>query len=63
MDRAYLASTRVLNALLVLVGLGLVVTALARGGGALAVGVVVGVLFALLGAGRLWLARPGAGER
>ena len=63
MDRAYLASTRVLNALLVLVGLGLVVTALARGGGALAVGVVVGVLFALLGAGRLWLARPGAGGR
>ena len=63
MDRAYLASTRVLNALLVLVGLGLLVTALARGGGALAVGVVVGVLFALLGAGRLWLARPGAGGR
>ena len=63
MDRAYLASTRVLNALLVIVGLTLVVAALARGGGALAVGVVVGVLFALLGAGRLWLARPGAGER
>ena len=63
MDRAYLASTRVLNALLVLVGLVLVVATLMRGGGALAVGVVVGVLFALLGAGRLWLARPGAGER
>jgi hypothetical protein len=62
-DRAYLASTRVLNALLVIVGLTLVVAALARGGGALAVGVVVGVLFALLGAGRLWLARPGAGGR
>jgi hypothetical protein len=62
-DRAYLASTRVLNALLVIVGLALIVAALARGGGALAVGVVVGVLFALLGAGRLWLARPGAGER
>ena len=63
MDRAYLASTRVLNALLVLVGLVLVVATLVRGGSALAVGVVVGVLFALLGAGRLWLARPGAGER
>jgi hypothetical protein len=62
-DRAYLASTRVLNALLVIVGLTLVVAALARGGGALAVGVVVGVLFALLGAGRLWLARPGADGR
>jgi hypothetical protein len=62
-DRAYLASTRVLNALLVLVGLVLVAATLMRGGGALAVGVVVGVLFALLGAGRLWLARPGAGGR
>jgi hypothetical protein len=62
-DRAYLASTRVLNALLMLVGLALIATALARGGGALALGVVVGVLFALLGAGRLWLARPGAGRR
>jgi hypothetical protein len=62
-DRAYLASTRVLNGLLVVVGLALVVATLARGGGALAVGMVVGVLFALLGAGRLWLARPGAGGR
>jgi hypothetical protein len=60
-DRAYLVSTRVLNVLLLLVGLALVVAAIARGGGALAVGVVVGVLFALLGAARLWLARPGAG--
>ena len=63
MERAYLNSTRVLNALLVLVGLALIVATLARGGGALALGLVVGVLLALLGAGRLWLARPRAGER
>jgi hypothetical protein len=62
-DRAYLASTRALNALLVLVGLVLMVVTLARGGGALALGLVVGILFALLGAGRLWLARSGAGRR
>jgi hypothetical protein len=62
-ERAYLTSTRVLNALLVLVGLALIVATLARGGGALALGLVVGVLFALLGAGRLWLARPRTGER
>jgi hypothetical protein len=62
-DRAYLLSTRALNALLVLVGLTLVVVTLARGGGALALGLIVGVLFALLGAGRLWLARPGADGR
>jgi hypothetical protein len=56
-QRAYLLSTRVLSALLVLVGLAMVATALARGGGALAVGVVLGTLLALLGAGRLWLGR------
>jgi hypothetical protein len=58
-QRAYLLSTRVLSALMVLVGLAMVATALARGGGALAVGVVLGVLLALVGAARLWLGRTG----
>ncbi len=58
-QRAYIASTRTLSALLLVLGIAMVVTALARGGGALAIGVVVGVLFALLGAARLWLARGG----
>jgi hypothetical protein len=58
-QRAYLLSTRVLSALLVLVGLAMVVSALARGGGALAVGVVLGALLALVGGGRLWLGRTG----
>jgi hypothetical protein len=56
-QRAYLASTRVLSALLLVVGVAMVVSALARGGGALALGVILGTMFALLGAGRLWLAR------
>jgi hypothetical protein len=56
-QRAYLLSTRILNALLIVVGIAMVATALARGGGAAALGVVLGVLFALLGAGRLWLTR------
>jgi hypothetical protein len=59
-QRAYLASTRTLSALLLVIGIALIVAALVRGGGPLAVGVVVGVLFALLGAARLWLARGGA---
>lgn len=59
MRRAYLTSTRVLSTLLMLVGLAMVVSALARGGGALALGVVLGTMLALLGAGRLWLARGG----
>jgi hypothetical protein len=65
-ERAYLASTRILSAVLVIVGLAMVTSAVARGGGALALGVVVGTLLALLGAGRLWLARGAAsrgGER
>jgi hypothetical protein len=57
--RAYFASTRVLGTMLVLVGLAMVVSAVARGGGALALGVVLGTMLALLGAGRLWLARGG----
>jgi hypothetical protein len=64
-DRAYHASSRALSALLVLVGLAMVVAALARGGGALALGVVLGTLFAVLGVLRLRLARGSdpSGER
>ena len=41
----------------------MVATALVRGGGGLALGVVFGVLFGILGAGRLWLAvRAGTGD-
>ena len=56
MERAYRHSTRVLGAALVVLGVAIVVSTLARGGGPLAVGVVVGVAFALLGAGRVYLA-------
>ena len=59
MQRAYLASTRVLSALLFLVGVVMVLLALVQGGGPLALGVILGVLLALVGAGRLWLARGG----
>jgi hypothetical protein len=57
--RAYLTSSRTLSAIIVLLGVVMVISALARGGGALALGVVLGTLLALLGAGRLWLARGG----
>jgi hypothetical protein len=59
-QRAYLASTRLLSAALVLVGLAMVASTIVRGGGALALGVVLGVMLTLIGAGRLWLARGGA---
>jgi hypothetical protein len=64
---AYGASTRVLSALLLVVGVAMVVSTLARGGGVLALGVVLGTMLGLLGAGRLWLASArgggGADER
>ena len=59
MRRAYTTSTRILSALLLVLGVAMIVSALARGGGALALGVVLGTMLALLGAGRLWLARGG----
>jgi len=57
--RAYATSSVVLSAIIMLLGVTMVILALGNGGGALALGVVVGTLLALLGAGRLWLARGG----
>ena len=56
MHRAYRQSTRVLSAAILGLGLAMIVTTVARGGGALALGVIVGVAFAAIGAGRLYLA-------
>jgi len=61
MRTAYGVSIRVLSTLLLVVGIAMVVSALARGGGALALGVVLGTMLALLGAGRLWLASSRGG--
>ncbi len=57
MQRAYAASTRALAALILVVGVAMVASTLARGGGASALGVVLGVMLTLIGCGRLWLAR------
>jgi hypothetical protein len=54
---AYVGSQRVLGGLLSIVGVSMVVSTLTRGGGPLALGVVVGVLFAALGVARVWLTR------
>ncbi len=53
-------ATRVLSVVMVLIGVALVVSALAQGGGPLSTGVVFGLLLAGAGAGRFLLAR---GER
>jgi hypothetical protein len=51
------AATRLLSSVMVVLGLAMLAGALARGGGPLATGVVLGVLFIATGAGRLYLAR------
>jgi hypothetical protein len=62
-ERAYRTSSRVLSALLVAIGIAMVASTLGRGGGPVALGVVIGVLMTLLGVGRLVLAgAPRGGE-
>lgn len=51
------ATTRLLSAVMVVIGVVLLVRTLAAGGGPLSVGVVMGVLFVAAGAGRFALAR------
>jgi hypothetical protein len=58
-QRAYLASTRLLGAALLLVGVAMVASTIANGGGPLAVGVLLGTMLAVVGAARLWFARGG----
>jgi hypothetical protein len=50
-------ATAVLSGVMVLVGLALVARTVAAGGGALATGVLLGLLFVAAGAGRLWAER------
>ena len=49
MDRAYRASTRAIAVITFLLGVTMIIVALVRGGGVLAVGVVVGILFMVYG--------------
>lgn len=56
MQRAYSSSTKALGALVCLLGIVMVATTIARGGGPLALGVIVGAAFAVLGAARVFLA-------
>ena len=56
MERARRNMTLVLGTLTALLGIALIVATVARGGGPLAVGIVVGVLFTLIGCARVYLA-------
>ncbi len=55
-ERIYRGSIRTLSLLFVALGLVILVTTLANGGGPASVGVLIGVAFLAVGAGRIWLA-------
>jgi hypothetical protein len=50
-------ATQVMSALMVVIGLAIVTRTVAGGGGAVAFGVLIGVLFVAAGAGRLYVER------
>ena len=58
MQRAYRHSTKALGLVMCLLGVAIVATTVARGGGPLSVGVLAGVAFAALGVARVYLAGP-----
>jgi hypothetical protein len=49
--------TQLFSGLLVVIGVAMIVRTLAAGGGPLALGILLGVLFAAAGVGRLWVER------
>ena len=49
--------TRVLSALMMVIGVAIIVRTIAAGGGALALGLLLGLLFVAAGAGRLYAER------
>ena len=49
--------TRVLSALMVVIGVAIIVRTVAAGGGPLALGLILGLLFVAAGAGRLYAER------
>lgn len=59
-ERAYRRLFRSTGVIVAALGVAMVVTTVARGGGPLAFGVLLGVLFIAAGAGRAYIARDAA---
>ena len=50
-------TTRLFSVVMLVLGVAMIVRTVTVGGGPIAIGVILGMLFILAGAGRLWLAR------
>jgi hypothetical protein len=55
-ERIYRGAVRGFSAAFVVLGVVILASTLIRGGGALSVGVMLGIAFLAVGAGRLWVA-------
>jgi hypothetical protein len=55
-DRAYHRAIRGFSLVFVVVGLALLVSTLANGGGPASIGFLMGILFVAVGIGRFWIA-------
>ncbi|MDX6608944.1 MAG: hypothetical protein QOF85_869 [Solirubrobacterales bacterium] len=55
-ERIYQGSVRAFSLVFLILGLTILVSTLANGGGALSVGTLLGIAFLAVGAGRLWIA-------
>lgn len=55
-ERIYRGSVRTLSAVFIALGLAILVNTLANGGGPLSLGMLLGLAFVAVGAGRLWIA-------
>jgi hypothetical protein len=51
------ATTRLFSVVMLVLGVAMIVRTVTMGGGPIAIGVILGTLFILAGAGRLWVAR------
>ncbi len=50
-------ATRLFSSVLVLLGIAMIVSTIARGGGPLALGIMLGLLFVAFGVGRIYIQR------
>jgi hypothetical protein len=55
-ERIYSGSVRALSIVFIVLGLAILVSTLARGGGPISIGVLMGVVFVGVGCGRLYIA-------
>ena len=55
-DRAYHGAIRAFSLVFVVVGLALLISTIANGGGPASIGFLMGLLFVAVGVGRFWIA-------